>query len=365
MTTAPAPWVPPFCPNAACRFHRWDRELWRFKKAGFDTRKSDGREVERRRCDTCRRYFSAQTFSTTYWLKRPDLQRPIFWALLSCSGYRQIARQFDVSPQTILTHASRLGRHALLFHEQHRPRGIEEPVALDSFQSFEFSQHHPTLFHLVTGQASHFTYGFTETELRRSGTMTPEQKLERALGELLFGRPDPRSTEKEVAAVLSIVTKAGQAIELHTDEHQDYPRALKRLGDRTFQHQTISSRKARTSSNPLFAVNLLDLLVRHSGANHKRETIAYSKRRQGAIDRLWVFLVWRNWMKSFSEQKRDGSPAMRLGIAEERVTYDSLFEKRLFPHRIGLPERWTIHYRRLTPTRRIPRIASHRLKYAY
>jgi len=161
------------------------------------------------------------------------------------------------------------------------------------------------------------------------------------------------------------VTRPGQTLELHTDDHRDYPRALKRLRDRCFQHRTVSSRKARTSQNPLFAVNLLDLLIRHSGANHKRETIAHSKRRQGAIDRLWVFLTWRNWMKSFSERKRDGSPAMRLGAADERVTYESLMRQRLFPSRIGLPDRWYVHYRRHTPTRRIARIATHRLKYAF
>ena len=365
MTNALASWVPPFCPNAACRYHRQDRHLWRFKKAGFYHRASDDRWVERRRCVTCRRYFSTQTFSPTYWMKRPDLQRPVFWSLLGCSGYRQIARQFGVSPQTILTHVARLGRHCLLHHEAHRPREIKEPVALDSFQSFEWSQHHPTLFHVVTGKESHFTYGFTETELRRSGRMTDEQKLDRLLGERLFGRPDPRSTEKEVTAVLSIVTRSGESIELHSDEHQDYPRALKRLKDRQFVHRTVSSRKARTSHNPLFAVNLLDLLIRHSGANHKRETIAFSKRRQSAIDRLWVFLAWRNWMKSFSEQRRDGSPAMRLGVAEERRTYEELMKERLFPGRIGLPERWMTYYRRLTPTRRIARIATHRLKYAF
>jgi transposase-like protein len=365
MTTAPAPWVPPFCPNAACRYHRQDRELWRFRKAGFFTRKSDQRRVERRRCDACRRYFSSQTFSPTYWMKRPDLQRPVFWRLVGCSGYRQIAREFAVSPQTILTHAARLGRHALLFHEQNRPRGpIREPVALDSFQGFEWSQHHPTLFHLVTGKDSHFTYGFTESEIRRSGRMTDEQKIHRLLSEQLFGRPDPRSIEKEVAAVLSIVTTPGQSLELHTDEHTDYPRALRRLRDRCFQHRTVSSRKARTSQNPLFAVNLLDLLIRHSGANHKRETIAHSKRRQGAIDRLWVFLTWRNWMKWFSELRRDGTPAMKRGVTAERVSYETLMAQRLFPGRIDLPERWTVHYRRLTPTRRIARIAVHRLKYA-
>ena len=340
--------------------------MWRFAKAGFFTRRSDGRRVERRRCDACRRYFSTQTFSPTYWMKRPDLQRPVFHRLVGCSGFRQIAREFDVSPQTILTHTARLGRHALLFHEQNRPAGpLTEPVVLDSFQSFEWSQDHPTLFHLVTGQRSHFTYGFTETELRRSGRMTDEQKVRRKISEARLGRPDPRSTEKEVASVLAIVTTPGHAVTLHSDQHTDYPRALKRLPDRRFVHETISSRQARTSRNPLFPVNLLDLLIRHSGANHKRETIAFSKRRQGAIDRLWVFLTWRNWIKSFSEQKRDGSPAMRLGITEQRLQPEALLGHRLFPGRIGLPERWKSHYQRTTPTRRIARIATHRLKYAF
>ena len=56
-------------------------------------------------------------------------------------------------------------------------------------------------------------------------------------------------------------------------------------------------------------MNLLDLLIRHSSANHKRETIAFSKRRQSAAERLFVLVVWRNYLKSFSERKRDATPA--------------------------------------------------------
>ena len=44
----------------------------------------------------------------------------------------------------------------------------------------------------------------------------------------------------------------------------------------------------RTPQNPLFPVNLSDLLIRHTGGNHKRETIAFSKRRQGALYRIAV-----------------------------------------------------------------------------
>jgi hypothetical protein len=195
--------------------------------------------------------------------------------------------------------------------------------------------------------------------------MTEAQRRRRERIEARLGRPDPRSTEREVEELLRIVAPEEQALELHTDELQAYPRAVERLAHLQVDHHTISSRAARTTRNPLFAVNLLDLLIRHSGANHKRETIAFSKRRQGAGERLWCFLVWRNWMKWFSERRKDGTPAMRLGIADSRLGVEVLLEMRFFPAHSPLPERWMTYYRRRTPTRRIPNIAEHRLKYAF
>ena len=85
-----------------------------------------------------------------------------------------------------------------------------------------------------------------------------------------------------------------QALELHSDEHPAYPRALRRLTDWSIRHHRISSLAARTPQNPLFPVNLLDLLLRHNSANHKRETIAFSKRGQSAVERAALLLVWRN-----------------------------------------------------------------------
>jgi hypothetical protein len=315
--------------------------------------------------ETHARDFRSQTFAPTYWLKRPDLLIPTFHRLLGCSGFRQIAREFAVSPQTVLGLSARLGRHCLLTHLALAPKGpIPEPTALDSFEGFEFSQYYPTRFHLLAGRRSHFFYGFTDSEIRRSGRMTPAQRRRRAALERRLGRPDPRSTEREVAALLEIVAPDPQHLELHTDQHTDYPRAVARVAHLDVAHHTISSRAARTARNPLFEVNLLDLLLRHSGAHHKRETIAFSKRRQSAIERLWVFLVWRNYMKSFSERRRDASPAMRLGLLDHRLSAAKLLARRHFPSHAALPERWARYYWRQVPTRALPRLATHRLRYA-
>jgi len=340
--------------------------LWRFQRQGFFARRRPPYRVQRFRCVHCGRNFSTQTFAVTYWLRRPDLLGRIFHQLNGCGCYRQIARQYDVSPTTVLTHAARLGRHCLLFHQQARAPQCLEPVVMDGFQSFEFSQYHPTWYHLLIGSQSHFVYGFTDSELRRSGAMRPEQKARRAWLEATFGRPNPRSIENEVVALFRILAPAPQALHLLTDDHSDYPRALRRLPHLSVQHRVTSSLERRTRHNPLFPVNALDGFIRHSSANHKRETIAFSKRRQSAVERLWIFVVWRNFMKGVSVKKKDDpSAAMRLGLCDRLLKLRDLFAQRLFPKRISLPRRWMLYYRREATTRQIPHNALHRLKYAF
>jgi len=357
--------TPPFCPNPRCHFHRHDRARWRWVRAGFFSRLAAPHRIQRYRCRHCRRYFSDQTFRTSYWLKCPGLLAPLFHRLVGCSGFRQIAREFGVSPATVLLQAARLGRHCLLLHQGLRPRTpIHEPLALDSFISFEFSQFWPTAFHLTAGRDSHFFYGFTDSELRRSGSMTRGQRRRRGELEARFGRPHPRAVEFDVAKLLAIVAPQPQSLTLHTDQHTAYPRALVRLPHLSVCHHTVSSRAARLPRNPLFEVNLLDLLIRHSGANHKRETIAFSKRRQSAIDRLAVFLVWRNYVKQFSERARDGTPAMRLGVTERPLTVKELLKRRRFPSQERLPRRWADYYWRKVKTRQLPNGRPHRLTYA-
>ena len=363
MSTASAPQAPPFCPNPGCPFHL-SPAGWRVVRDGFFSRRHAPSRVQRFRCRHCRRRFSDQTFRTTYWLQRPDLLARVFEGLVSCACLRQIARALGASPQTVLLHANRLGRHCQLFHERYRPRGpLREPLALDGFQSFEYSQFHPTWYHVVAGRRSHFFYGFTDSELRRSGRMTPAQQRTRRALEQRHGRPRSRSVEEETATVLAIVCPSPQAIELHTDEHRDYPRALRRLPHLRVRHLTTPSRAARTPENPLFAINLLDLLIRHSGANHKRETIAFAKRRQMAIWRLWVMLVWRNYMKWVSERRRQDTPAMRLGILGRRLSVSAVLSRRLFVSRAGLPRRWQTYYWGRTVTRLMPRGRDHHLRY--
>lgn len=356
--------TPPFCPNPCCRFHV-DSGGWRFKKKGFFIRHAAPRRIQRYRCTHCGRSFSSQTFHPTYWLKRPEVLPGLLLRVLACSGFRQVAREMGIAPTTVLCQVERLGRHCLLFHERHRPKGpLVEPLVVDGFESFEYSQYHPLHFHTAVGAHSQFFYAFTDSELRRKGRMTDHQKKRRATLEACLGRPDPRSIEREMAALIALVVPEQSAAEIRSDEHPAYPRALRRLEDRQLQHRVTSSKRPRNPQNPLFPVNLLDLLIRHSSANHKRETIAFSKRRQGAAYRLAILLVWRNYLKSVSERRQDPTPAQRLGILERKLSVDDVLAERLFPTRISLPDRLAQYYWRRVHTRTIANAPEHQLAYA-
>jgi hypothetical protein len=214
------------------------------------------------------------------------------------------------------------------------------------------------------GRESHFFYGFTECEVRRSGRMTQRQRRRRAELEARHGRPDPRAIERTVGQLLANFTAPSKPLDLTSDEHQAYPRAIARLGLQV-THRTVSSRAARTTRNPLFAVNLLDLLIRHSSANHKRETIAYSRSRRGAIERLWLFLVWRNYVKSFTEKRRSPTPAQRAGVTDRRWRLGQLFRRRIFPERVGIDPIWSGHFYRSIQSRVFAAASIRPPRYAY
>jgi hypothetical protein len=278
---------------------------------------------------------------------------------------RQIARDLHVAPSTIDHQLARLGRHCLLFHAgQMTTAHPAERVAIDGFVTFEHSQYWPFHHHLAVEPESDFIVYFTDSEVRRSGSMTPAQKRKRERLEAALGRPDPEAVFKDVKHLLEVVAGSQAHLTVLSDEHRTYPQAIKSLRC-AVTHLVTSSKERRDAGNPLFPVNLADLLVRHSSANHKRETIAWSKRRQASAERLAIFLVWRNYMKSRREKKPRGpTPAEVRGMIDHRVSVDELLGSRIFVSRTALPGRWAEYYSRAVNTRALTRQRRHELKYA-
>ena len=85
--------------------------------------------------------------------------------------------------------------------------------------------------------------------------------------------------------LLDFVLADVEAATVYSDDHPAYRRSIRGL-DARINHRITPGSEHRDRNNSLWEVNLLDLLIRHSSANHKRETIAWSKRRQASAERL-------------------------------------------------------------------------------
>ncbi|MEZ4282979.1 MAG: hypothetical protein R3F21_25565, partial [Myxococcota bacterium] len=271
---------------------------------------------------------------------------------------------------TIQRLVDRLGRHCLLLHETFRKKAqahlSKEPVVMDGLGTFAGGQYWPLELTGLIGAATYYSHDFVVTERRRGGTMTELQKKRRAAYEEKLGRPDPKALTRDVLELLRTNLPTEGPIELRTDEKSEYRTALKRLGTPGIEHETTHSKAPRTAKNPLFAINAHHMFVRHSGANHKRETVAFSKRIQAVIHRHAIFQVWRNLVKVASErQPTKGTPAQRLGITRVRWSIGRVLRARLFPSRIELPERVQRSYRGQPTSRFVQREREHGLRQAY
>jgi hypothetical protein len=278
---------------------------------------------------------------------------------------RQIARDLSVAPETINRQLARLGRHCILFHTRMMRRAAPtRQIVIDGFVSFELSQFFPFHHHLAVEKETDFFLYFTDSEVRRSGRMTASQKRRRHQLEARFGRPDPRAVCSDVSQLVAVVVGRQPGVTVYSDDHRVYPQALRRVGT-PLRHEVTASRAFRGVWNPLWEINLLDLVIRHSSANHKRETVAWSKRRQSSAQRLAVLLVWRNYMQRRREKRRGGpTPAMARGVVGRRLQANDILAERLFVSRIALPPRWRQYYWGEVGTRALARQRRHALRYA-
>ena len=355
-------WVPPHCPNANCRYFNTFSSDWPFKRKGFYVRQASPSRIQRFTCLACKRHFSTQTFSTSYWQKRPNLIPPIFMAVVGCMGNRQMARALGCSATTVAHHVARLGRHCLLTQARDLARipGLSE-IAIDGFETFEWSQYFPFHHNVAVDVGTGYFLYHTDSPLRRKGRMRPAQKRRRARLEQALGRPSGRAVE---TGVRDLLQAAGPVQIIRSDDHRAYPRAIASL-ERSVTHRITSSKRRRDEKNPLWEVNLLDLMIRHSTAAHKRETIAWAKRRQASIEKLTVFQVWRNYMKKRWENGNRVTSAMLLGLANRPWRMRDVLAKRLFFEKSVLSARWQEYYRREVRTAALAVNRTHTLYYAF
>jgi transposase-like protein len=341
----PSRFRPPFCPWPECVAHR--RRGRGFHRHGFYVKPSRPRsKIPRFLCLDCRRTCSRQTFSTTYYLKRPGLLVTVAAGLVACSAHRQIARSFGCAKTSVTRMAERLGRHAILLHTLATGRlpALDERVVHDHFETFIVRQDHALGVGTAVGSRSRFLYDVDPAPHRGSGRRP--DRLERD------AVPPARTYVQSIRrSLLRLTATIGESSPLVcvVDGRRDYLAAVRhdplarsiRLeifpNPKRGPKGTARSPEALARDRAMAPVDQLHQFWRHTFADAKRETLAFGRRLESILGRAHLLAVWRNFIKGRSERRPDRSTAaMHVGLAIAPWSWRRVLSRRLFPRRIAL-----------------------------
>src|SRR6185436_8422412 len=275
---------------------------------------------------------------------------------------RQIARSFHCAKTTVTRQAERLGRHAILFHSRCRAQAppLAEPVVHDHLEVFIGRQDRALGIGTAVGAESRYVYDIDPAPHRGSGRR-PDRKPEDGTT-VRVNRSYIESIKRSIRGLISQLSESDRLV-LRADGRTDYRVALRdeSIGSRV-ELQAFPNPKRGPKGTPrspeavrrdlaMFPNDQLHQLLRHSCADHKRETIAFGRRLESIIGRASLMAVWKNFIKARSERAPDRTtPALRLGLTNERWRFERILAQRLFTHRESVSESaLRVYQKRWTP----------------
>jgi hypothetical protein len=266
--------------------------------------------------------------------------------LAACSAHRQIARSLSCSKTTVTRLAERLGRHALLFQRMavRRLSGIAESVVHDHFETFIGRQDRALGVGTAVGSISWFVYDVDPAPHRGSGrrpdraearVVLPSQPYVRSIRRTFYRLKSRRLGSHPLVLIVDGRTDYRVAV------RQEELRSLIRLevypNPKRGPKGSPRSPEAIARDRAMFPVDQLHQLLRHTCADHKRETIAFGRRLESIVGRAHLIAVWKNFIKGRSERTPDRStPAMHVGLTTSPWRWERVLSRRLFPARIHL-----------------------------
>jgi len=370
---------PLFCPRPQCPDHHATSPPTFLRHGAYRTR--HGFAVARWRCRRCRSTFSRRAFSVAYFLKRPELLLPVAAGLQAGSAHRQLARTLGCAPSTVTRLSARLGRHALLLLNRALDSlagELREPVVIDHFETFELTQDLPFGVALPVGAHSWFIYGLEPAPHARTGRRSEPQERRRR-------RRPPRPTKggysgsvRRMLDRLLPLVPAECTLHLKGDGHPAYGRAVRlhpacrriRLESHPNPPRgpkgSPRSERAIARDRAMFPADSLHGLLRHSLAAHRRETIAFGRRLNALAERLFLAIIWRNFVKRRSERRNEPvTAAMLAGVTDRPWTWRRVLSRRIFPTREAVGGVWRTLYRRDWVTPALGKNLRHRGRFCY
>lgn len=315
---------PPRCPYRDCPEHRRPRVDFHRLHGSYRV-KCRAHPVPRFRCTTCARTFSRQTFRMDHRDHRPDLNARLLRVLASGIGLRQAARHLGLTRRCTELKFRKLARHLRRLNlnlQGALPEGAV--LQLDELETYEGRRNtRPLSVPVLIERESRFIVWAEAAPIRPRGKMTKSRLEAIADDERRFGRRKDLS-QRSVRRTLergAVLSRHLPFVVLSTDEKTTYrPLAEQAFGRERLVHLQTSSKLARTTWNPLFAINSTEAMARDLLGRLRRESWLVSKARRYLDLGLQLFMAYRNLVRRrFNDDEQ--SAAQRLGFVTRRLSW--------------------------------------------
>ncbi|TAH37339.1 MAG: hypothetical protein EYC70_10230 [Planctomycetota bacterium] len=281
---------------------------------------------------TCRKSFSSQTFRFDFGQRKPWLNIPIAQALCSKVTLRKTAELLLTTRRSVERRLLRLGAHCRAFHfvqlERFHAGGgrLTGAMTLDELETFETDRLlQPVTVPILTEKHSWFVVDLRAAPLPARGRLRRRDQARKEGRERIHGKRCSGSSAA-VRACLQTWRRYGPAVGSYVELHTDQKTAYRGLYSEVFSGRIrgmarVSAREKRDRKNALFVANVTNAMVRDGVSRLVRETWAHSKRRGRLQRHLWVWAVFRNYVRGLTRRLWNRSSAMLLGIAGRKYRW--------------------------------------------
>lgn len=327
---------PPFCAFPACP-SRQPGQPFLWHRCGFFPRAVDGRRVQRFRCRTCHRRFSAQSFRLDFRQQKPLINAGVLTCLVSKVTHRQTARVLFVDRKTVHRRLRLFGPalrdwHSVFLARARRQGGLTGSFSLDELETFEQDRLlQPVTMPVLIHRKTRFVIHLESAALAPRGQLTPRDCARRDRRAAISGprRSGSRPAVRRCLEALHAVHAPGALLELVTDQKSTYPVLVKEVfGNRIAAHVKESSRRARNTLNPLFGINHTMAMLRDQVSRLVRRTWGSSQERSQLTIHSWCWVAWRNYVRPVTNDRPRVSAAMVLRLASRRYSNSDLLRWR-------------------------------------
>ena len=315
---------PPRCPNRACRQHHEPQGRFYWRHGTYSPR-CRAAPVPRYRCRHCGKGFSRQTFRHDYRDRRPDCNEMLFQLLASGVGLRQAGRVTGLMPTSVQKKMRKIGRTCRWLHRNlctRLPAGLT--YLLDEEETFESASIRAVTMPVLMEHSAWFVVAIGIGPIRRLAAEGTRRRHWQQLEEQQKGPRRDRSKRCVELTLGRLAQRVGaEPFVLRTDEKASYRTAIQRQFGRQVRHETTLGSVARTTSNPLFAINTTMAMTRDNNGRLRRKTWLVTKRARYLRLQMQIFTVYRNYVRQRFNRDRDRrvSSAAKLGLLPRAMSW--------------------------------------------